>query len=128
MVGHEEVVSVVLGDIEDTLTYNISEIRRSLMETYGTTCKKDFLKPNSDSSVVKRRVNDWKRFCFAFYAKHIPKDILEQLKLGKNLLFVCIAIILYTRFLCEQHVLSRERPLKRNSLPKELALTSVSSS
>lgn len=102
MVGQEEVVSVVLSDIEDTLTYNIPEIRRSLMETYGTTCKKDFLKPNSDCLVVKRRVNDWKRFCFAFYAKHIPKDILEELKLGKNMLFGYYTIDSYVNSMFSQ--------------------------
>lgn len=84
-VDEQEVVAVVLGDIEDALTHTLPDIRTSLHGTYGTTCKKDFLRPTSDSLTIQRGKNDRKRRCFAFFMKHIPQDLVELLKQGNKM-------------------------------------------
>lgn len=79
-VDNKNVVAVVLTEIEACLTYSITNIRSTLEGKWGKMVQKDFLRRGVTDTVIKRRVNDAKRRCFAFYAEFIPPQIMKELQ------------------------------------------------
>ncbi len=93
-VADEEVLAVVLGDIATSLTYSCAEIKRALKsgEWGSDDVNRDFLEPDADDIVIKRK-NSKKRRCCALVLSKLPNALGEELKRGEYFLvfFMCIA-------------------------------------
>ena len=66
VVDEKEVLAVVLGDIEGSLSHTAAEIKSTLTGTWGKPCQKDFLRPDAGTHVIQRGKSDRKRRCFVF--------------------------------------------------------------
>ena len=77
VVDEKEVLAVVLGDIEGSLS---AEIKRTLTGTWGKPCQRDFLRPDAGTHVIQRGRSDRKRRCFVFFIKFLPAQLVEDFK------------------------------------------------
>ena len=79
-----EVLAVVLEDVAAELTFSQTEIKEAVVQTgYGSFQKvsKDFLRPNSSSSVIIRGRTDRKRKC-AIILNLLPNELQIAIKNG----------------------------------------------
>lgn len=80
-----EVLAVVLEDVAAELTFSPTEIKEAVVQTgYGSFQKvsKDFLRPNSSSSVIIRGRTDRKRKCCAIILNLLPNELQIAIKNG----------------------------------------------
>lgn len=96
-VGGHQVLAVVLGDVESSLTFPIDRIRLALERGgFGyNRITKDFLMPGRDSNYITRNVNSRRRKCEAFILSKIEN--CEQIKSGKQIAY-SFCVIAHVKF------------------------------
>ena len=81
-VKSREVVAIALTDT-NTSTAEIKSAITSL-QIGETNCTKDFLDPQSLTTIITRNVSSKRRKCCVIYLDQLPAELREELKQGIN--------------------------------------------